>query len=63
MNGPELSRQAKALQSNMRTIFMSGYSDTALDLTTLQAQDAYLQKPFSTAKLAMQVRTTLDYRS
>ena len=62
MNGPELSRQAKALQSNMRTIFMSGYSDTALDLTTLQAQDAYLQKPFSTAKLAMQVRTTLDYR-
>ncbi|MBZ5532534.1 MAG: PAS domain S-box protein [Acidobacteriia bacterium] len=63
MSGAELSRQAKALHPNMRTIFMSGYSGTAVDSTTLQAPDAYLHKPFDMARLARQVRTTLDYRS
>jgi PAS domain S-box-containing protein len=59
MSGPELVKRAVALQPQMRTIYMSGYSAGALDGTD-QSHEIFLQKPFSMTTLAKHTRKALD---
>jgi signal transduction histidine kinase/ActR/RegA family two-component response regulator len=59
MGGLELAKNALALSAGLRTIYVSGYNGRALR----QGADALqplLQKPFSMADLAKQVRASLD---
>jgi PAS domain S-box-containing protein len=59
MGGLELAENALALSAGLRTIYVSGYTGQALR----QGADALqplLQKPFSMADLAKQVRASLD---
>jgi CheY-like chemotaxis protein len=60
MGGAELARQAVALNPKMQTIFVSGYGGHALPSGALASNQSFLQKPFSMALLARQVRATLD---
>jgi hypothetical protein len=53
MNGVELDTQLRQQFPDVRTIFMSGYSDDALTQTgTLDRRVLYLQKPFTLGRLA-----------
>jgi two-component system, cell cycle sensor histidine kinase and response regulator CckA len=60
MTGLELYQHAKALRADLRAVFISGYSDAVIDYQALPGENAYLQKPFSMARLARQVRAALD---
>jgi PAS domain S-box-containing protein len=62
MGGVELAKNALAMSAGLRTIYVSGYDGRALQ----QGADALqplLQKPFSMADLAKQVRASLDSRA
>jgi two-component system, cell cycle sensor histidine kinase and response regulator CckA len=59
MGGVELAKNALALSPGLRTIYLSGYKDQALPHGT-DAVQPLLQKPFSMADLAKQVRASLD---
>jgi len=63
MTGLDLYQHAKALRPDLRAVFISGYSDAVIDYQTLPGENAYLQKPFSMARLAGQVRAALDRKS
>jgi two-component system, cell cycle sensor histidine kinase and response regulator CckA len=61
MGGPELHQRVARVRPRVRVLFMSGYTDRAV-----QAQEAFapgtafLQKPFTPAVLARKVRQILD---
>jgi two-component system cell cycle sensor histidine kinase/response regulator CckA len=60
MGGRELSEMLHTLRPDLKTIFMSGYTDDAV--VRYGVRDAglmFLQKPFSMATLARQVRAAL----
>jgi hypothetical protein len=58
MSGHELARQVTELRPEVRTVFMSGYSET---LATKQVpRSSLLQKPFTPEDLALKVRAALD---
>jgi PAS domain S-box-containing protein len=60
MRGPELAARLQVLQSGMKVLFMSGYSDPfASDGKALKAGSMYLQKPFERDALARAVRDAL----
>lgn len=57
MNGRELAVQFQQVNPDVKTIFVSGYSDRILNNTsTLGARTPYLQKPFTLAQLAEVLR-------
>ncbi len=61
MNGIDLAKRLAPLRPEMKTIYMSGYSDHALlqgDLLTASA--AFVQKPFAIGAFALKVREVLD---
>jgi two-component system cell cycle sensor histidine kinase/response regulator CckA len=61
MGGRELAQQLSAIKPDLRTLFISGYTD---DIGVLAGQDegvaAFLQKPFTPEVLARSVRHLLD---
>jgi PAS domain S-box-containing protein len=60
MSGRELSQSLAGFRPHMKTVFMSGYIDDAVERHGLQTQGvAFLQKPFSLAVLARKLRDLL----
>jgi PAS domain S-box-containing protein len=61
MTGRELAAALKAERAEMRTLYMSGYTDDAVFRHgVLEAGMNYLQKPFCAESLARKVRHVLD---
>jgi len=61
MNGRELAIRLRALQPNLKTIYMSGYTDNPVLRRDFQAQEvAYLQKPFTLETLTSKVKEILE---
>jgi two-component system cell cycle sensor histidine kinase/response regulator CckA len=64
MNGHELAQKLTASRPGTPVLFMSGYaSETIANQGMLDAEVAFLQKPFTTAGLAQKVREVLDQRA
>jgi len=64
LNGPVLAMRLKYLYPDIKTLFMSGYTDGAIfQQGLLDDEVALIQKPFSVEGLAMKVREVLDCRS
>ena len=63
MNGRELARRLVETRPNLRTLYLSGYTDDAtLHRGVLQQGVAFLQKPFSLRMLARKVREVIEAR-
>ena len=60
MSGRELSERLLLVRPQMRTLFMSGYTDHALLPEDLTPGAEFLQKPFTPQVLARRVRRILD---
>ena len=60
MGGDELAKNALALNTGLRTIYVSGHSHQASLYDTNAPGQPFLKKPFSMADLAKQVRASLD---
>ena len=61
MNGKELSERLQSLYSDLKIMFMSGYTaDAIARLGVLDEGVRFIQKPFSQKDLAEMVRKTLD---
>jgi DNA-binding response OmpR family regulator len=61
MSGRELAEHLRGSRPEIRTLYMSGYTDDAVVLHGVLAADmAFLQKPFTTTELARRVREVLD---
>ncbi|MBI3406705.1 MAG: PAS domain S-box protein [Acidobacteria bacterium] len=60
-SGAQLSSQLAARRPEMKTLFVSGYSDHAtLNSGLLSGEEAFLQKPFGCTSLLQKVRSVLD---
>jgi two-component system cell cycle sensor histidine kinase/response regulator CckA len=60
-SGPDLAKQLSALDPEVKILYMSGYTDTAIVHNgVLDLGVAYIQKPFTPAALAQKVRQVLD---
>ena len=63
MGGREVAERLAALHPGAKALFLSGYTDDAVVRHgILEAQVAFLQKPFSPTALAVKVRAVLDGR-
>jgi PAS domain S-box-containing protein len=61
MSGRELYDRLKTTRPEIKVLFMSGYTDDALALHgVLDAEFAFIEKPFSPSRLACKVRETID---
>ena len=61
MNGRDLSNALQALNPDMKTLFMSGYTANVIaHRGVLDKGVNFIQKPFSKKELALKVRTILD---
>ena len=61
LKGPDLARQLATLRPGLVVLFMSGYTDEALEEQgRLSAHVDFIQKPFSPRALAIKVREMLD---
>jgi CheY-like chemotaxis protein len=58
--GPEVAAAALAVYPRLRVIYMSGYTDHAIDAALLGTNAVFLQKPFSLDALGRTVRGLLD---
>jgi PAS domain S-box-containing protein len=56
MNGRELARQLQLLYANLRVLCVSGFADQTLERDVLDANDAFLSKPFLLRELATKIR-------
>jgi PAS domain S-box-containing protein len=64
MRGNELAAALAPLRPDMAVLFISGYTDGAVDLTSVRAAgSAFLAKPFTPDALARKVRDLLDARA
>ena len=64
MDGPELARRAEAMRPGLPVLFMSGYTDDEIVRRgLLDAEQPFLQKPFSPETLGEQVGRLLKRRS
>jgi CheY-like chemotaxis protein len=62
MSGRQLAEQLKRLHPEMKVLYLSGYSgDAVVRHGVLEAEDAFLQKPFSASAVAYRVREVLDH--
>jgi two-component system cell cycle sensor histidine kinase/response regulator CckA len=63
MSGPELAKRLAKDRPDMKVLCMSGYTDDSIVRHgVLEAQIAYLQKPFTPDALTRKVREVLDSR-
>jgi PAS domain S-box-containing protein len=63
MGGRELAERLTRARPGLRVLYLSGYTDEAVVRHgLLEADAAFLQKPFSPASLAAKVRAVLDQR-
>jgi DNA-binding NarL/FixJ family response regulator len=61
MGGRELAEGLRAIHSNLKVLYVSGYTDDAVVRHGIvEATDAFLQKPFTPLALARKVRAVLD---
>ncbi len=61
LRGPELAREIRKTQPDIRVLFTSGYPEDAISTKTEQDEDFHLlQKPYQKAELAQQLREALD---
>lgn len=61
MNGRDAVERIKAFRPGIKSIFMSGYTDTTIiELGLLNKNTAFLQKPYDVAGLTQKVRAVLD---
>ncbi len=56
IGGPELARLAHEVRPQMRTIYVSGYTDRTSDNTKLAENSVLLQKPYSLLDLSQRIR-------
>jgi two-component system cell cycle sensor histidine kinase/response regulator CckA len=64
MSGPRLSEEIGSLRPEVKTLFMSGYTDSAIvHHGVLQEGMPFLQKPFTPDALVRKVRRVLDART
>jgi DNA-binding NtrC family response regulator len=60
-SGPELAQQVQRQRPDIKVLFMSGYTDTAIvHHGVLDPGIAFLPKPFTPSTLAAKVREVLD---
>jgi CheY-like chemotaxis protein len=61
MGGPELVERLTAMLNKIRTIYMSGYTDsTVVHQGVMSRSVAFLDKPFTSEELTREVRRVLD---
>src|SRR5262249_11323608 len=61
VNGPQLAQSLKAFQPQMQVLFMSGYTDEALEGCGFSSDSvALINKPFTFNQLHRKVREILD---
>ncbi|MFZ3049013.1 MAG: response regulator [Desulfatirhabdiaceae bacterium] len=61
MSGRDIIEVLQTLKADIKTIYMSGYTDDAIaDHGLLYAGINFIEKPFSSEKLALKVRQVLD---
>jgi two-component system, cell cycle sensor histidine kinase and response regulator CckA len=62
MSGGELAKELARLRPETRVLYVSGYAgQTVLNHSVADAQNNFLQKPFTLKQLAAKVRAVLDY--
>ena len=59
VNGRRLAEALCSYRPGLEVIFMSGYTDDLVDRGVLETTGAFLQKPFTSLKLAQTVREIL----
>ena len=60
MNGRELEQRARELKPSLRSLFVSGYTANVIaHHGVIDAEDCFLQKPFTLQDLARNVRLAL----
>jgi PAS domain S-box-containing protein len=59
VNGRRLAEALSAERPGLKVMFVSGYTDDLVDRGVLEATGAFLQKPFTSLKLAQKVREIL----
>ena len=61
MNGADLARELQSRHPDLKCLFMSGYTDSAVNHQgEVRAGTHFIEKPFSTQELAAKVREVLD---
>jgi CheY-like chemotaxis protein len=60
MNGVELAREAKRLNSNIKILLTSGYAGDVLERLRSESEFPIIDKPFQLANLAQRLRAILD---
>ncbi|MGC4081409.1 MAG: response regulator [Vicinamibacterales bacterium] len=61
LNGRQLAEHVQAIRPNIRTIYMSGYTDdSVVQQVVLQADAFYIQKPFDAETLGRTLRQALE---
>jgi DNA-binding NtrC family response regulator len=61
VSGPDLARRVQKVRPEIKVVFMSGYTDSAIvHQGTLDPGIAFLPKPFTPSTLAGRVRQALD---
>ncbi|MBX7218987.1 MAG: response regulator [Blastocatellia bacterium] len=64
LNGPQVAKQLKMQFPHLKVLFMSGYTDdTVIRHGLLEAQVAFIQKPFTPLSLTQKIRQVLDGKS
>jgi len=57
MGGPQLAKVAQELRPDLRVIYVSGYTDRAMDRSVIGPGASFLQKPFNLGTLATKIQT------